>query len=127
MLYRLLADAAVVLHAGFVVFVVLGAFLGLRWRWVLWLQVPAAVWGAWIEFSGAICPLTYLENHWLGLAGEAGYGGGFIEHYLLPVLYPGALTRETQWVLGASVIALNATAYGLIWRHSRAARSAQGR
>jgi hypothetical protein len=84
--YGALADLVVALHFGFVLFVVLGGLLVLRWRWVGLVHLPAAVWGAWIEFSGRICPLTPLENEYRRLGGEAGYTGGFIEHYILPVL-----------------------------------------
>lgn len=81
-----------------------------------WLHLPAVLWGAWIEFSGGICPLTPLEN-WLRTRGaQAGYEGGFVEHYLLTALYPEGLTREVQWVLGALVLAVNGVMYWLIWR-----------
>ena len=113
MLYRLLAELVVAVHFGFVLFVILGALLVLRWRWVAFLHVPAAAWGALIEFKGWICPLTPLEQ-WLRARGEGGgaeYTGGFIEHYLLPVLYPGALTRGVQVVLGCLVVGLNVLLY----------------
>ncbi len=94
--YRLLADLVLILHAGFVAFVMLGALLVLRWPRIAWAHVPVALWGAGIEFLGGICPLTPLENHWRRLAGELGYPGGFIEHYFLAVLYPDGLTRRVQ-------------------------------
>jgi hypothetical protein len=109
--YGALADLVVALHFGFVLFVVLGGLLVLRWRWVGLVHLPAAVWGAWIEFSGRICPLTPLENEYRRLGGEAGYTGGFIEHYILPVLYPHALTRNIQVALGVVVVALNLGLY----------------
>jgi hypothetical protein len=109
--YGALADLVVALHFGFVLFVVLGGLLVLRWRWVGLVHLPAAVWGAWIEFSGRICPLTPLENEYRRLGGEAGYTGGFIEHYILPVLYPHALTRNIQVALGVVVVALNVGLY----------------
>ena len=117
MTYGLLADSLVLIHLGFVLFVVLGGLLVLRWPRLAWLHLPAAAWGAWIEVSGWICPLTPLENHLRRLAGEAGYRGGFIEHYLLHVLYPEGLTRQDQLVLSAIVVAVNLVAYGLLlWR-----------
>jgi hypothetical protein len=109
--YGALADLVVALHFGFVLFVVLGGLLVLRWRWVALVHLPAAVWGAWIEFSGRICSLTPLENEYRRLGGEAGYTGGFIEHYILPVLYPHALTRNIQVALGVVVVALNVGLY----------------
>lgn len=111
MSYGALADLVVALHFGFVLFVVLGGLLVLRWRWVGLVHLPAAVWGAWMEFSGRICPLTPLENEYRRLGGEAGYTGGFIEHYILPVLYPHALTRNIQVALGVVVVALNVGLY----------------
>ena len=122
MTYRLLADGVVALHAAFVAFVVAGGLLGLRWPRVLWLHAPAAVWGALIEFAGWICPLTPLENELRRRGGEAGYSGGFIEYYLLPVLYPAELTRSTQLVLGALVIAINLGVYAAVARRHRRRR-----
>ena len=117
--YRFLADATVVLHLVFVLFVVLGGLLVLRWRWIAWLHLPAMGWGAWIEFAGWICPLTPLEN-WLRLrGGEAAYAGSFVDEYLLPVLYPSALSREVQWVLGGLVLAINAAVYLGVLRRRR--------
>ena len=111
-----LADLVVALHAAFVVFVVLGGLLVLRWRRAAWVHLPAAAWGAWIEFSGRICPLTPLENHYRRLGGQARYQGGFIDHSILPVLYPHGLTRAAQLVLGVLVVAFNAWIY---WRAFR--------
>jgi hypothetical protein len=113
---RIAADLIVLIHLGFVLFVVAGGFLALRWRWMPWLHLPAAVWGALIEFAGWICPLTPWENALRRAAGEAGYPGGFVEHYLLPVLYPAGLTREVQLALGLLVVAVNALAYAMVWR-----------
>ncbi|HEY4645563.1 MAG TPA: DUF2784 domain-containing protein [Steroidobacteraceae bacterium] len=114
MTYRILADFVVITHGAFVLFVVFGGFLALRKiRWA-WVHVPAAAWGAYIEFVGWICPLTPLENYLRGLAGESGYPEGFIEHYLYPLMYPAGLTRSTQLVLGCIVIAINLIAYGLV-------------
>ena len=115
--YRLLADFVLVLHAGFVAFVMLGALLVLRWPRLAWVHVPVALWGAGIEFLGGICPLTPLENHWRRLAGELGYQGGFVEHYVVPVLYPDGLTRGVQLVLGALVLLVNGAIYArVLWR-----------
>lgn len=114
------AQVVLVLHLGFVCFVVLGGFLVWRWRWVMFLHIPAALWGALIEFQGWFCPLTPLEQWFRQAAGHAGYTGGFIEHYLPLVLYPSALTREIQMFLGACVFVINIAAYGwLIVRHHR--------
>ena len=127
MIYRLLADALVVLHCAFVLFVVLGGLLVL-WRWRLaWLHLPAAAWGAGIELVGGICPLTPLENHLRRLGGQAGYPGGFVEHYLLPALYPDGLTPRIQIVLGLLVLAVNLGLYGWAWarRRSRPTRRLQ--
>lgn len=116
MIYRLLANAVVVVHALFIVFVVLGGFLAWRWRWVALAHIPCAVWGVLIEYRGWICPLTPLENHLRAKAGDAGYGGGFIEHYLLPAIYPAGLTARTQMVLGTIVLLINLFAYGVLLR-----------
>ena len=111
--YRLLADLLVGLHALFVLFVVSGGFLALRWRRLVWLHVPAALWGAIIEFMGWICPLTPLENRLRFLAGASGYQGGFVEHYLIPTLYPAGYTVALRFTLGAVVVVLNGIAYWL--------------
>ncbi len=117
MIYGLLADLTVVLHAGFVAFVVLGGLLVLRWPRLAWAHVPAAIWGVLIEFAAWICPLTPLENWFRTRGGEAGYAGGFVDHYIMPVLYPQGLTRSTQLALGTFVLVLNAAVYGfLLWR-----------
>jgi hypothetical protein len=121
--YRLLADAVLLAHAAFVAFVVLGGLLTLRWPRLAWLHLPAAPWGAGIEFAGGICPLTPLENHWRRLAGEQGYAGGFIEHYVLALLYPDGLTREVQLALGILVLAINAAIYAFVWRRKRTSRA----
>ena len=121
MLWRLCADAIVLLHAAFVLFGVAGGFLALRYRRAPLVHLPAFLWGLWIEVSGEICPLTPLENHFRALAGEAGYSGGFIEHYLIPLLYPLGLTRRMQWVLAAVLIAVNLVAYGVYFIRRRRA------
>lgn len=123
MIYRALADAVLVLHLGFVLFVVLGGLPVLRWTRVAWLHIPAAIWGVLIEYTGWICPLTPLENSLRARGGETGYAGGFIEHYIQPVLYPAGLTRGTQMVLGSLALVLNLTAYTVVLaRRNRLAR-----
>lgn len=112
--YSLLADAVVLVHGLFVLFVVLGGLAVLRWRRLAWLHVPAAVWGALIELTGGTCPLTHLEVWLRRRAGGAGYEGGFIDHYILPLIYPAGLTRRGQIVLGLLVVALNLAVYGFI-------------
>jgi hypothetical protein len=114
LIYRALADLVLVVHLAFVLFVVLGGLLVLRWPRVAWLHVPAAIWGVMIEYTGWICPLTPLENSLRMRGGEAGYSGGFIEHYIQPLLYPAGLTRSTQVVLGSLAVVLNLTAYAIV-------------
>ena len=109
----------VLVHFAFVAFVVLGGLLALRWPRAAWVHLPAAAWGAWIEFAGWICPLTPLEVRLRRLGGEAGYAGGFVEHYILPVLYPAGLTREVQIGLGVFVLVLNVVVYWVVWRRRR--------
>ena len=116
MVYRAIADCVVLVHAAFVGFVMLGGFLAWRWRPVVWAHVPAALWGAAIEYAGWICPLTPLENALRARAGLEGYGGGFVEHYVIPLLYPAGLTRPAQTVLGTVVVLLNLIAYGVLVR-----------
>jgi len=120
--YRILADALLILHLLFILFVVLGGLLALRDRRWAFLQVPALLWGATIEFMGWICPLTPLENRLRTAGDQAGYQGGFIEHYLLPVVYPPGLTPRVQYLLGGLVLAINLVVYALVvrrWRHGR--------
>ena len=122
MLSRLAADLVVVVHALFVVFVVLGGLAVLRWPRLAWFHLPAALWGALIEFGGWICPLTPLEKWLRQRAGAVAYEGGFIEHYLLPILYPPGLDRRTQIVLGLVVLAINLGVYGYLVRRWAARR-----
>jgi hypothetical protein len=119
MLYQVLADIVACVHAAFVAFVVLGGVLAIRWRRLVWLHVPAAIWGALIEFADWVCPLTPLENALRGRAGDAGYGDGFIQHYLLRALYPAGLTRGVQVALGTLVIVVNILAYVALLRRGR--------
>jgi Protein of Unknown function (DUF2784) len=121
--YRILADLLAVVHAAFVAFVVAGGLLVLRRPWIAAIHLPAAAWGALVEFTGWICPLTPWENALRARAGEAGYAGGFIEHHLVPLLYPAGLTASVQIALGMAVIVLNLAIYGLVWhRHRRGGR-----
>jgi Protein of Unknown function (DUF2784) len=122
MLFRALADGVLVLHLAFIVFVVVGGFLVLRWPKLVWLHLPAVVWGAWIEFSGRICPLTPLENSLRQRGGEAGYSGGFIDHYITALLYPDGLTRNVQFAIGGFVLLLNLCIYAVVIRRSRRVR-----
>lgn len=119
MSYGALADLVVVLHFAFVLFVLFGGVLVLWRRWVMWFHIPAALWGLFIELAGTICPLTPLENAFRRRGGLAGYQGGFVEHYILPVLYPHGLTRGIQLVLAAVVVALNLFIYYRVIRALR--------
>jgi len=119
MWYRGAADFVLVVHFAFVVFVVLGGVLALRWRRVAWAHIPIALYGAAIEFAGFICPLTPLEVWLRRQGGEAGYEGGFVEQYITAALYPTGLTREIQVALGIGVLAINAVVYVIWWRKGR--------
>src|SRR5262245_62744345 len=123
---RALADVVVVAHLGFIVFVVLGGLLALRWRWIPWLHVPAVVWAVLLELRGWTCPLTPLED-WLRDRGVAAASPvGFLDRYLLPIVYPETLTREGQVLLGVLVCLLNLAVYAVVWRTGRG-RSLEGR
>jgi len=122
---RFAADALVVSHMAFVLFVVLGGLLVLRWRWVAFLHLPAAAWGVLIEYAGWICPLTPLEQRLRIAAGEPSYTESFTEHYILPILYPAGLTRTTEIVLGTFVLVLNAAVYGTVLYRLKRKRSAE--
>lgn len=117
--YGVLADLVLVIHFAFVAFVLLGGLLALRWRRVAWVHIPVAIYGALIEFVGFICPLTPVEVSLRRQAGQAGYEGGFIEHYITAALYPSGLTREIQIALGVFVLLLNGIVY-TIWLRRRA-------
>jgi hypothetical protein len=122
MWFRLLADLTVIVHLAFVLFVVFGGLLVLRWRRVAWLHLPAAAWGAWIEFAGWLCPLTPLENWLRQRGGRPAYTSSFVDQYILPTLYPDSLSREVQWVLGGLVLLVNGVVYLMLLR--RRGRSA---
>jgi hypothetical protein len=123
-IYRLLADALVAFHLGFVIFVCLGGLLVLRWRRMAWVHLPAAVWGAVVEWTQTICPLTPLENRLRRLGGRAGYSGGFIEHHITRVLYPEGLSQPIQIALGVFVVLLNVTVYTVVFLRRRRLRVA---
>ncbi|AYF88048.1 DUF2784 domain-containing protein [Pseudomonas sp. JS3066] len=116
MSYRIAADAVLLLHLAFILFVVSGGLLVLKWPRLALLHLPAVAWGATVEFLHLICPLTPLENRLRLAAGEQGYSGGFIEHYLVPMIYPAGLTPGIQLWLGAFVLLLNLVPYGLLAR-----------
>ncbi|MBZ6457231.1 MULTISPECIES: DUF2784 domain-containing protein [Pseudomonas fluorescens group] len=121
MLYRLAADSLVLFHLTFILFVLFGGLLALKWRPVVWLHLPAVAWGIAVEVFHLPCPLTRWENLFRHLAGQDGYGGGFIEHYLLTLIYPAGLTPQIQLGLGALVLAINILVYGrLIRRYGQA-------
>jgi len=115
-MYPLLADLVLIVHLVFVVFVLWGGLLVLKWRWIAWLHLPAAVWGAVVEFTRWICPLTPLENRLREQGGEASYRSDFIAEHLLPLLYPEELTRDLQLLLGTGVVVLNAAVYWGLWQ-----------
>jgi len=115
----ILADSLVILHLLFVAFVMAGGFLLVRWPKLVWVHLPAAAWGAIVEFTGWICPLTPLENRLRMLGGGSAYSGGFVERYLLPVLYPENLTLSIQQMLGGVVVGVNLVAYALAYRALR--------
>jgi hypothetical protein len=115
-MYPLLADLVLIVHLTFVAFVLCGGLLVLKWRRVTWLHLPAVAWGAVVEFTGWICPLTPLENWLRTQGGETSYHSDFIAQYLIPVLYPGDLTRNLQLLLGTVVVVLNAAFYWWLWR-----------
>jgi hypothetical protein len=114
------AHAVLLFHLTFILFSAFGALLALKWRWILFLQLPAAAWGFFVEYSGRICPLTQLENYFRHLAGQAGYSEGFVEHYLLATIYPNGLTRNIQFVLAAFVVIVNLSVYTLLLLRRRA-------
>jgi hypothetical protein len=125
MFYSLMADAVVVFHLLFIVFVLSGALLALRWRGWIWLHLPAVAWGMAVEFLHLYCPLTPLENALRLKAGSAGYEGDFLGHYLIPLIYPAGLTPQIQIALGTVVLVVNLSAYLIVllrWRRRRKGR-----
>ena len=111
MLYHYLADVIVIIHFVFIIFVIFGAFLLIRWRWIIWMHLPSAMWGVFIEFSGWICPLTPLENKLRKISVLDSYAISFVEHYIIPLIYPTDLTREVQILFGVVVVTVNMLIY----------------
>jgi hypothetical protein len=117
MVYHALADLVLIVHLAFVIFVILGGFLVLKWKSLAWIHVPAFLWGALVEFAGWLCPLTPLENWLREKGGGLIYRTDFISHYIIPLLYPARLTRSTQIFLGLLVLSVNLGLYGwILWR-----------
>jgi len=112
--YHLLSDLVLIIHLGFILFVLLGGFLARRWRWLIWLHLPAVVWAVWVEIMAWICPLTHLENTLRQRAHQQTYDTSFVEQYLLPIIYPAQLTQPIQFILALVVILINLIAYGLM-------------
>lgn len=109
--YQLAANLTLVLHLTFILFVLFGGLLCLhRTRWI-WLHLPSMIWGVWVEWAGWVCPLTPLENHFRKMASGQGYQEGFIEHYLVPLIYPELLTTSLQWLLGGLILTINIFVY----------------
>ena len=119
MLYRTLADLVALAHLAFIIFALFGGLLALYWRWAPWVHIPAVVWGTAVELFGWFCPLTPLENWLRRASGSAGYSDGFIERYLMPIIYPEELTRELQLLLGCVLLVLNLAVYFVVWRRYR--------
>lgn len=122
--YGNLAALVVLGHFAFIVFVMFGGVLASLWRWAPWLHVPCFLWGGYIELSGGVCPLTPLENRLRRAAGGSEYAGSFIEHYILPVIYPPGLTRTVQLALAAGLLSLNVGIYAWVFVRRRRRRSA---
>ncbi|MGA9667405.1 MAG: DUF2784 domain-containing protein [Gallionella sp.] len=121
MLFRLAAEAVLLIHLAFIVFALLGAAIAVRWRWVIFVHLPAAAWGFFVELTGRICPLTSLENYLRARAGLSGYTESFVEHYMIAIIYPLGLTREIQFMIAGVVVAVNFAIYGWLfyyWRTS---------
>lgn len=117
-MYGLLADAIVVLHLLFILFVIFGGLFTIRWQWLAWIHIPAMLWGAATEFFHLVCPLTPLENSLRAKSGAGGYSGDFVSQYLVPVIYPEQLTDSVQWLLGGTLVVFNVAVYSLLWRRA---------
>jgi hypothetical protein len=121
MLFRIAADLVLALHLAFIAFVIVGGLLVLHYRWLVFVHIPSALWGTFVETSGRICPLTIWENSFRRSAGESGYADSFIEHYLLPIIYPEGLTRSVQLWLAGFVVVANIVIYAwLLYRWKKA-------
>ena len=127
MLYRLAADLALVTHFAFITLVVAGALVAFRYAWFAWIHVPAAFWGAFVELTGRICPLTTVENFFRTRAGQEGYAVSFVEHYIFPVIYPAGLTRDVQLMLAGLVVVVNVIIYATILLRQRTVRQSDTR
>jgi hypothetical protein len=123
MTYRIAADLVVLIHFAFIAFVVFGALLVARWGWLVWLHLPVFAWGVIVETTGRLCPLTDVENALREKAGQSGYPGGFIDHYLLAIIYPAGLTRNMQLGLALVAFAINALIYAWLYRLRRKRRT----
>ncbi len=119
--YYVLANFVLVVHFAFIIFVVAGGFLALRWRWAPLMHFPAVAWGVFVELSGRVCPLTPLENAFRCAAGASGYSGGFLEQYLVPLIYPADLSRSLQVLLAALAVVANTLVYAFVFWHRRRA------
>ncbi|MEO6117958.1 MAG: DUF2784 domain-containing protein [Methylotenera sp.] len=119
MYFRLAADSVLLLHLAFILFALLGGAMTVWWRWIPFVHLPAAAWGFFVELTGKICPLTYLENYFRIKAGQSGYTERFVEHYLLDIIYPSGLTRETQFALAGVVVIVNIAIYGWLFFRRR--------
>ena len=116
MIWQILAEVVLLIHFAFIVFVIIGGWLSRRCRWLPWVHLPAVLWAVALEFGGWICPLTPLENYLRQTSGATGYSGGFLEHYLLSIVYPAGLTPEIQIYLGIGVLLINIAAYSFLWK-----------
>lgn len=125
-IYLWLANVIIVIHFFFILFVLFGGFLVLKWPGFIWLHLPAIIWGFLVELNGWLCPLTPWENHFRELAGKLVYEGDFVGQYLIPVIYPAELTREMQYLFAGVVVLINTLVYFFIWRKHKKLRSAQG-
>ena len=122
MIYRIAADFVLVTHFAFIVLVVAGGLVVFRYEWFAWIHIPAASWGAFVELTGRICPLTTLENVLRIRAGQEGYVDSFIDHYIVPVIYPAGLTRHVQLMLAGLVVVANVAIYATILLRKRKMR-----
>ncbi len=120
--YRLASDAMMIAHLLYIIFVVVGGLAAFRARWVLWLHVPAVSWAIYVQYWGRLCPLTTWEQELRNRAGEAGYEEGFVDHYLMPLIYPGDIPAAMHLVLGTAVILINALIYGRLIAVARRSR-----
>ncbi len=119
MIHRLAADGVLLLHLGFILFALLGGAMTAWWRWIPLIHLPAAAWASFVELTGRVCPLTYLENYFRVKAGDSGYTESFVERYLLEIIYPSGLSEEIQYVLAGVVILVNAAIYAWIFCRRR--------